>query len=141
VTWPVTPRLLDDGRFLLTTSIGLPQKAYNVRRNPKVSMLFSEPKGSGITEPGAVLIQGDAIAEDRIVADLSDPDLAALMETVFKRQPAGAFWSSWLGRRIMWPYYMRLLIYVTPRRALFWPTRDFASPPEELDVEEVRRVG
>ena len=38
-------------------------------RNSKVSLLFSEPKGSGIAEPGAVLIQGDATAEDRIVTD------------------------------------------------------------------------
>ena len=50
--WPVTPRLLDDGRFLLTTSIGLPQKAFNIRRNPKVAMLFSEPTGSRMTEAG-----------------------------------------------------------------------------------------
>lgn len=142
VTWPVTPRLLDDGRFLVTTSIGLPQKAFNIRRNPKVGLLFSEPTGSGIAAPAAVLIQGDATAEDRIVTDTSDdPDLAALMDTVTKRQPAGAFWSSWVGRRLMWPYYLRLLMYVTPRRALFWPTRDFTSAPEELDLSEVRRVG
>ena len=142
VTWPVTPRLLEDGRFLVTTSIGLPQKAYNIRRNPKVSMLFSEPKGSGIAEPGAVLIQGDANSDDRIVTTISsDPDLVALSETVIRRQPAGSFWSSWLGRRLMWPYYMRLLIYVTPRRAVFWPDRDFASSPEELNLSEVRRVG
>jgi hypothetical protein len=141
-TWPVSPRLLADGRLLLTTSIGLPQKAFNIRRNPKVSLLFSEPTGSGISEPGAVLIQGDAIAEDRIVTDVSsDPDLAALMATVTKRQPAGAFWSTWLGRRVMWPYYMRILIYVTPRRALSWPNRDFTQSPEELDLNEVRRVG
>jgi hypothetical protein len=141
VTWPVSPRLLDDGRFLLTTSIGLPQKAFNVRRNPKVSMLFSEPTGSGVDEPGAVLIQGDATAEDRIVTDVSsDPDLAALVETLTRRQPAGAFWSTPIGRRLMWPYYMRILIYVTPRRAWLWPTRDFATPPEDLDVRDVRRV-
>ncbi len=142
VTWPVSPRLLNDGRFLLTTSIGLPQKAFNIRRNPKVSLLFSEPTGSGIREPAAVLIQGDATAEDRIVTDVaSDPDLEALMETVFKRQPAGAFWSSAVGRRMFWGYYMRILMYVTPRRALFWPTRDFSAAPEELDLGEVRRVG
>ena len=141
-TWPVTPRLLVDGRLLFTTSIGLPQKAFNIRRNPKVSMLFSEPTGSGVAEPGAVLIQGDATAEDRIVSDMSsDPDLTALLETICKRQPAGAFWSSWLGRRLMWSYYMRLLIYVTPRRALFWPTRDFTQSPAELDLREVRHVG
>ena len=33
-------------------------------------MLFSE-RGSGVAEPGAVLIQGDATAEDRIVTDVS----------------------------------------------------------------------
>jgi hypothetical protein len=141
VTWPVSPRLQADGRLLLTTSIGLPQKAFNIRRNPKVSMLFSEPTGSGVAEPGAVLIQGDATAEDRIVTDMSsDPDLAALMETIAKRQPAGAFWSTPIGRRLMWPYYIRILIYVTPRRALLWPARDFAAPPQELDVKEVCRV-
>jgi hypothetical protein len=142
VTWPVSPRLQADGRFLLGTSIGMPQKAFNIRRNPKVSMLFSEPTGSGVARPGAVLVQGDATAEDRIVTDPStDPDLTALMETITGRQPAGAFWSSWMGRRLGWPYYIRLLIYVTPRRALFWPTRDFSAVPEELDISEVRRVG
>ena len=44
----------------------MPQKAFNIRRNPKVSMLFSEPTGSGIDVPGAVLVQGDATAYDRI---------------------------------------------------------------------------
>ena len=142
VTWPVSPRLQADGRLLLTTSVGMPQKAYNIRRNPKVSMLFSEPMGSGISHPAAVLIQGDATAADRIETDVSsDPELEALLETLFRRQPAGAFWSTWLGRRVMWPYYMRLLIYVTPRRAVFWPTRDFTSAPEELDLAEVLRVG
>ncbi|KWX67276.1 pyridoxamine 5'-phosphate oxidase family protein [Mycobacterium sp. NAZ190054] len=141
-TWPVSPRLLGDGRFLLATSIGLPQKAYNIRRNPKVSMLFSEPTGSGITEAGAVLIQGDATAEDRIVTDpTSDPELASLTQTLFTRQPAGALWSTWLGRRLWWSYYMRILIHVTPRRILYWPTRDFTRPPEELGLDEVRRVG
>ena len=141
-TWPVATRLLEDGRLLLCTSIGMPQKAFNIRRNPKVSLLFSEPMGSGIPEPGAVLIQGDATAGDRIVTDMSsDPELAALLETLFARQPSGAFMSSWIGRRLFWSYYMRILIYVTPRRALYWPTRDFACAPAELDLHEVRRVG
>jgi hypothetical protein len=142
VTWPVSPRLLDDGRFLLTTSIGLPQKAFNIRRNPKVSMLFSEPKGSGVADPGAVLIQGDATADDRIVTDVSsDKNFVELAETLTIRQPAGALWSTWIGRRMWWSYYMRILIYVTPRRAWFWPNRDFASSPEELNLGEVRHVG
>jgi hypothetical protein len=142
VSWPVSPRLLDDGRFLVATSIGLPQKAFNVRRNPKVSMLFSEPKGSGVSDPGAVLIQGEATSEDRIITDVSaNKDFEALAETLTIRQPSGALWSSWLGKRMWWSYYMRLLIYVTPQKAWFWAARDFAGSPEELDVREVRRVG
>jgi len=142
VTWPVSPILLDDGRFFLTTSIGLPQKAFNIRRNPKVSMLFSEPKGSGVAEPAAVLIQGDATAGERLVTDVSaEKEFVKLAETLAVRQPAGAFWTTWLGKRLWWSYYMRILIYVTPRQAWFWPTRDFTASPEELDISEVRRVG
>jgi Pyridoxamine 5'-phosphate oxidase len=141
-TWPVSPRLLADGRFLVATSIGLPQKALNIRRNPRVSMLFSEPTGSGISEPGAVLIQGDATSEDRVIADVTaDPDFEALAETLTIRQPAGAFMTSQLGRRLFWAYHLRLLIHVTPRRAFHWPDRDFSSAPVELDLAEVRRVG
>jgi hypothetical protein len=36
---------------------------------------------------------------------------------------------------------MCILISVTPRRALFWPTRDFACAPEVLDLKVLRRVG
>lgn len=142
VTWPVSPRLLEDGRFVAHTSIGLPQKAFNIRRNPKVSLLFSEPTGSGVAEPGAVLIQGDATAEDRIVTDmLSNPALATALETVMSRQPSSALWSSWIGRRMWWSYYMRIVIYVTPRRVLFWPNRDFSTAPKEIDPSAVRHVG
>jgi hypothetical protein len=139
-TWPVSPRLLTDGRFLVATSIGLPQKAFNIRRDPRVSMLFSEPAGSGVTAPGAVLIQGDAVADDAIVTSFTDPDFAALMQTVAARQPAGAIWHSQVGRRVFWSYYIRILMHVTPRRALYWPDRDFTSAPTELDLREVRRV-
>lgn len=141
-TWPVSPHLLPDGRFLVTTSIGRPQKAVNIRRNAKVSMLFSDPTGSGISSPGAVLIQGDATVDDRAVSDVSSvPELAALVETTFERQPAGALFSSWPGRWLFDFYYLRLLIYVTPRRGRYWPTGDFTDHPQELDLREVRSVG
>jgi len=64
-----------------------------------------------------------------------------LVRRATARQPAGKIWSSWLGRRILPGYYMRILIYVTPRRALFWPDRDFSKAPEELDPEVLRGVG
>ncbi|MFZ1177471.1 MAG: pyridoxamine 5'-phosphate oxidase family protein [Mycobacterium sp.] len=140
-TWPVSPLLLEDGRFLIATNIGLPQKILNIRRDPKVSLLFSDPTGSGIAQRGAVLIQGDATAGDRIVTDISsEPELAALAATVFARQPAGSFMFSPLGRRLFPYYFMRILIHVTPRRAYLWPTRDFATAPQQIDPKELQRV-
>lgn len=139
VTWPVTSLLCDDGRFLLCTSIGLPQKAFNIRRNPKVGLLFSEPRASQVAQPGALLVRGDATAEDRIVTDMAiTPDLERLLtERIFARQPASKLMSSWLGRRLLKSYYMRILIYVTPRRIDYWPTRDFAAAPQRIEVAHV----
>jgi Pyridoxamine 5'-phosphate oxidase len=141
-TVPVSSLLLSDGRFLVTTSIGLPLKAFNVRRNPKVSLLFSDPTGSGITEPAALLIQGDAVSADQIVADVSsDPDLAMLTKTVSSRQPASSFMRSRLGRQLFPYYWIRILIHVTPRRVFLWPTRDFTAAPQPVDVKELQGVG
>lgn len=139
ITWPLCARWLDDGRFLLTTSIGLPQKAFNLRRNPKVALLFSEPRGSGVDKPGAVLVQGLASCEDRIITDPSAvPELERYFrETIFARQPSGKFMSSFLGRLFFDWYYMRLLIYVMPQRIHYWPGRDFAAAPQLIEVAHV----
>jgi hypothetical protein len=140
-TWPVSALLLPDGRFLICTSIGFPQKAFNIRRNPKVSLLFSEPTGSGLSHSAAVLICGSAVAEDRVIADMtSSPELTDLVRTVIERQPASKFMSSFLGRRLFPSYYWRLAIYVTPVHGFYWYTRDFITPPESLDLEELRHV-
>src|SRR5215470_6231126 len=132
-TWPVSALLLGDGRFLLCTSIGFPQKAFNIRRNPKVSLHFSEPTGSGLSSAGAVLICGTAVAEDRVIADMTSvPELGELVRIVMGRQPSSRFMSSFVGRQVFPSYYWRLAIYVTPVRAFFWPTRDFTMTPELL---------
>ena len=57
ITWPTLPFYqAASGTFLISTSIGLPQKAFNIRRNPTVSMLFSDPTGSSLVDPPAVLV-------------------------------------------------------------------------------------
>ena len=140
-TWPVSALLMNDGRLLLCTSIGFPQKAFNVRRNQKVSLLFSEPLGSGLSGSGAVLVTGDAAADNKVISDMTaTPELAALVRSSFERQPSSAFMSSFVGRRMFWPYYLRLTIYVTPVRAWYWPTKDLTTEPIPLDVKEFRRV-
>lgn len=137
ITWPTSPLYQpDEGRFLIASSIGLPQKAFNIRRNPRVSLLFSDPTASGLIDPPAVLVQGDAEAPDEIVTlDQHTEDLA---RSVFLRQPAGEMYSSNALLRFLsgW-YYMRLLIYITPRRILWWNRGDFARTPHEMEVTYV----
>ena len=55
ITWPMLPFWrAETGQFMTTTSIGLPDKAFNIRRNPRVALLFSDPTGSGLFDPPAV---------------------------------------------------------------------------------------
>ena len=133
ITWPTLPFWRPgEGRFLITTSVGLAQKALNVRRDGRVALLFSNPTASGLDRPPAVLVQGDAEAPDEVVTSVRED--ADLLKLVFKRQPAGRFYSSNpITRRLFDWYYMRLLIWVTPRRIRWWPEGDFAREPREVE--------
>jgi hypothetical protein len=139
-TSPVSARLLEDARILVSTST-FPQKAFNIRRNPKVSLLFSESRGRRMDISGAVLIRGLAVVEDRMVSDVTErPELPALAETIFERQPSSSLMSSFVGRRLFFPYHLRLPIYVSLSEAWYWPGRDFGIPPLELDLRKFRHV-
>jgi nitroimidazol reductase NimA-like FMN-containing flavoprotein (pyridoxamine 5'-phosphate oxidase superfamily) len=137
ITWPTSPLYQPEkGHFLIATSIGLPQKAFNIRRNPRVSLLFSDSTGSGLVDPPAVLVQGDAEAQDEIVT--MDKRSESLARVVFSRQPVGEMYSSNALLRYLFDwYYMRLLIYVTPRRILWLDKGDFARTPHEMEVNYV----
>ncbi len=138
VTWPTAARYqIERGRFFITTSIGFPQKAFNIRRNPRVSLLFSDPTGSGLSVPPAVLVQGDAVVSNDIVAGPAGAE-DYWRDTIFRRQPATAVLSSnplmrWFSD---W-YYMRLHIQVTPRRFVWWPHADFGQPAQSVEVQNV----
>jgi Pyridoxamine 5'-phosphate oxidase len=138
ITWPTVP-FYDPARglFIVTTSIALAQKALNVRRNRRVTLLFSDPTASGLERPPAVLIQGDAVAPDRVETEVG-PDVSAGIERLMRRQPAGSFYSAnWLTRSLFDWYYMRLRIEVTPRWVRWWPQGDVAVCPVVREVSYV----
>lgn len=112
MAWPVVSWQRPDGSFVLTTSIGLPQKAFNIRRAPEVAMLFSDATASGLTDPPQILVQGSASCPDEIVTDVSG--LPEYWTKLMRRQPSSKPSGSGLGRRLMDFYYMRLIITVTP---------------------------
>ena len=69
ITWPVTPYYGDgDPTIDVTTGLGYPKKADDAKRRPRVSLLFSDPTGSGIERPPQVLVQGIAKVDDRNLA-------------------------------------------------------------------------
>lgn len=129
VAWPAVPlHLPHRGQFLLTTTIGFPVKVANIRRDPRVSLLFSDATGSGLESPPTVLVQGTATADDDV--QTWGADLEAHWRRVSALQPAGRrFSSSAPARWFMDWYYMRLLIRVRPTRILWWPGGDTSVPP------------
>jgi hypothetical protein len=133
VSWPTLPFLdAQTGKFLVTTSIGLPEKVFNVRRTPRVALLFSNPTASGLQEPPIVLVQGDAVAPDEIQTSIAG--FEEILKEVFRRQPASKMYSSnFLTRRLFDWYYMRLRIEVTPRRILWWEKGDYGRPPQVIE--------
>jgi len=135
VTWPIEPYYQPEkGRFLVTTSIGLAQKAFNIRRNPNISMLFSNPTGSGLAHPPAVLVQGQAKVSDEVSVDYVG-ELREFASAAFRRQPAAELYSSNPLMRYLFDwYYMRLTIHVIPRRVLWWDHADFNLKPNEMEV-------
>jgi len=69
VCWPATPSYEPgDPCIDVRTAPGDSEDARDVRANPKVALLFSEPAGSGLDDPPQVLIQGTAaVADDDLV--------------------------------------------------------------------------
>jgi Pyridoxamine 5'-phosphate oxidase len=112
IAWPLVSWQRPDGSFIVTTTIGFPQKAFNVRRTPDVAMLFSDATGSGLFDPPQILVQGTASCPDEIVTDVSG--LPEYWTRLMRRQPSSKSLSSFVGRRLMDFYYMRLIITVTP---------------------------
>ena len=135
ITWPVEPYYQPDkGQFFVATSIGLAQKWHNVRRNSNMSLLYSNPISSGLADPPAVLVQGNAHASDEIFTSFTG-DLEELGRQVASRQPAAELYSnSPLMRYLFDWYYMRLVIYFTPHRILWWDHSDFNLKPHEMEV-------
>ena len=137
ITWPMLPFFrASTGQFMTTTSIGLPDKALNIRRNPRVSLLFSDPTGSGLFDPPAVLVQGDAVAPDEVKTSIGGFENEVML--VYRRQPAGAMYTS--NRALRWFsdwYFLRLEITVTPRRILWWECGDLSSAPTVVEAIHV----
>src|SRR4051794_31141372 len=136
IAWPLTPYYHHgEGCIDVTTGIGYPKKAADAERNPRVAMLFSDPRGSGMENAPTVLVQG--------TARVDDGDLDALRER-YRREMAAKLPGAaeqlpprFVENLAKW-YFMRLYIHVRPERVYVWRAPD--AEPELLDahIEQVR---
>lgn len=147
VAWPILPTYwAERGQFVLACPVALAQKAANARRDPRVSLLYSNPTGSGLDHPPAVLVQGQARVMDRLVTDLKDldpallPVLGAQGQRLFRTQPGMRLYlANPLTRYVMEWYFIRQFMFVTPRRITWWPAGDFEAEPSRLEAPDVER--
>jgi hypothetical protein len=138
ITWPVTPYYSPGGKTIdITTGVGYPKKANDARGNERVSLLFSEPRGSGMERPPMVLVQGPAHVEDR---DLDANADRYARESVVKLPAIKEMMPPRFIRRSMGWYFKRLYVQVRPERVYVWEGGDAGTEPRLLDtrIEEVR---
>lgn len=136
LTWPTEPFYdAPTGRLIVTSSIAFPVKAYNARRHPQVALFFSDPTGAPLTEPPAVLVQGDATVSELV----DDPawSYAMFKESIVRQPRARSFVSNPLARWLFTFQFQRIAIFVQPRHILVWPRGDMGQRPTALEVRYV----
>jgi hypothetical protein len=136
MTWPALSYYDEaTGEIFFSVSIAFPVKAQNARKRPQVSLLYSDPTGSGLDQPPAVLVQGDATVAE--ILEMT-PHVSALNKLARQRQPdSGRFQVSNLSRRLFsWYLFKRIGITVRPHRLMVWPNRDFSQTPSVIEVAE-----
>lgn len=138
ITWPVTPYYSPGAPCIdVTTGLGYPKKANDARANPLVSLLFSDPTGSGLDRPPMVLVQGTAEVDDR---DLEGNRQRYARESVQKLPGIKPLTPPVvIQRRLTW-YYARVYIHVRPERVYAWRAGDVSAEPQLFGshMEEVR---
>jgi hypothetical protein len=138
ITWPVTPYYMLGAPCIdVTTGLGYPKKANDARNNPLVALLFSDPTGSGLSDPPMVLVQGTADVDDH---DLGANRVRYERESIEKLPgTAGTHPPDRLKGLLAW-YYTRIYIHVRPERVYVWPGGDVAAEPTlyGAHMEEVR---
>jgi hypothetical protein len=130
ITWPITPYYDEGGTTVdVSTGVTYPAKAERARRDPHVALLFSDPTGSGLTDPPTVLVQGLATVRD---ADLQETTDRYLRRTRSKMPRVLDPW--FLMRRQTW-YWTRVWIEVTPTRILWWPGGRLDAEPQVWEAD------
>ncbi len=117
MAWPAVCLVAtDEAAVTLTTSVALPRKALNIRRDPRVALLFSDPTGTGRSDLSQVLVRGTATCPEEIRT--SPAGLEEYWLRLWERQPDMVDTANALLRRVMDFYFFRLVITVRPQEVV-----------------------
>ncbi|MCS7144245.1 MAG: hypothetical protein NZ879_04415 [Archaeoglobaceae archaeon] len=125
--------------IVITTSPAFYRKVECVKKNPRVSILFSNSKFSGIEGNAVVLVQGFAKVDEDIEKNMNY--LLFLMmnqkdnwkKTVVAKMVEELM--SPLAKKLMDWYVYRIVIEIKPQRILFWRDGNLDNPPEIIEVK------
>ncbi|MCA1841125.1 MAG: hypothetical protein ABR507_10795 [Actinomycetota bacterium] len=113
--WPVTPYWYPKRQVLaIATGLAYPTKADHPKVNPKIAMLFSDPKGTGLADPPTVLAQGTATVLDEDLQYNADRYVVELRE----KFPAARLAINRLTVSMLDFYLPRLWVEMTPVRMI-----------------------
>jgi hypothetical protein len=122
---PVGLRDLDRGTVGFTTSIGLPKKLERMLKDPRVALSYHAREHGLASEPGFVLVQGDASVTLDPDEDYLRNELSPRAERFMGPPREGLFWDRWLRE-----YYAdRVLVEVSVKRVLVWPDESCRGQP------------
>lgn len=122
ITYPLIP-MWDGEKVVMTSSILFSRKLEHVKDNPHVSLAFSDPVALGGRADRAT-VQGDA----RVIDGDPHTDWEQVLPLWSAKEPVIL---EILKSRVAFPlFFERSVIEVTPRRVLYWPDGNTASPPQ-----------
>jgi hypothetical protein len=132
ITYPLLSFPGKDGRSIeIATGLAYPSKAERARNNPKVCLLYSDPRASQIENPPVTLVYGQATVYDSDLQANTDRYLRAFLSRskMFNQMPRFAL--KW-----MTAYLARIWIAVTPLKVLWWPEGDMENDPKQWHAPE-----
>lgn len=127
---PITIPLLsfpgEDGRTIdITTGLAYPSKAERARNNPKVCLLYSDPRATQVENPPVALVYGHATVYDSDLQANTDRYVQTFLPRSkgFNKMPR--FMLRWMRSS-----FARIWIAVTPLKVLWWPEADMENSPK-----------
>jgi len=129
----------DRSLIIVTTTPAFYHKVKCIKRNPKVSLLYSNSNHSGLDRDSVVLVQGEANVDeedldrnDRYVRDLMSRQRHSWKKTAIDKMVKEL--SSPIAKMMMDWYLIRILIEVKPHRIFAWRDGNLEEIPETFEV-------